>query len=59
IYSLALARMLGIADRADHEARFGGLVYLFLRGAASHVERPGHDDLVRIERELGAREVLG
>ncbi len=59
IYSLALARMLGITGAADHEARFGGLVYLFLRGAAAHVERPTHADLVRIEGALGAREVLG
>ena len=59
IYSLALARMLGIADQADHEARFGGLIYLFLRGAASHVARPTHADLVRIERALGDREGLG
>ena len=57
IYSLALAKMLGITGEADHEARFGGLIYLFLRGAASHVERPRHADLVRIERELAAREV--
>jgi exodeoxyribonuclease V beta subunit len=59
IYSLALARMLGIADQADHEARFGGLIYLFLRGAASHVARPTHADLIRIERALGDREALG
>jgi exodeoxyribonuclease V beta subunit len=59
IYSLALAKMLGIAGEADHEARFGGLIYLFLRGAAVHVERPRHADLVRLERELATREVLG
>jgi hypothetical protein len=46
IYSLALAKMLGIASEADHEARFGGLVYLFLRGAAAHVERPAMPILV-------------
>ena len=59
IYSLALSRMLGIAGQADHDARFGGLIYLFLRGTAAHVERPTHADLVRIERELGGREALG
>src|SRR5262245_53494226 len=58
IYSLALAKMLGIAGEEDHEARFGGLIYLFLRGAAVHVERPRHADLVRLERELATREVL-
>ena len=53
IYSLALARMLGIADAADHEARFGGLVYFFLRGGAAHVERPGFAELGERARALG------
>jgi len=53
IYSLALARMLGIADPADHEARFGGLIYMFLRGAAAHVERPGFAELAERAQALG------
>ena len=32
LYSLALARMLGIDDAAAHEARFGGTLYVFVRG---------------------------
>jgi exodeoxyribonuclease V beta subunit len=56
IYSLALARMLGIESEADHEARFGGLIYLFLRGPAAHVERPGFADLAG--RALALAETL-
>ena len=32
LYALALVRMLGIASAADYEARFGGTLYLFVRG---------------------------
>ena len=32
LYALALVRMLGIASEADYEARFGGTLYLFVRG---------------------------
>ncbi|HKE18692.1 MAG TPA: 3'-5' exonuclease, partial [Kofleriaceae bacterium] len=53
IYSLALARMLGIASAAEHEARFGGLIYFFLRGAAAHVERPSFVELSERALELG------
>ena len=53
IYSLALSRMLGIAGPAEHEARFGGLVYFFLRSGAAHVERPGFDEMAERARALG------
>jgi exodeoxyribonuclease V beta subunit len=33
LYSLALVRMLGVRDEAAFEERFGGLLYVFLRGA--------------------------
>jgi exodeoxyribonuclease V beta subunit len=55
IYSLALSRMLGIADAAEHERRFGGLIYFFLRGCAAHVERPGFAELAERSRQLGDR----
>ena len=32
LYALGAARMLRIAGESDHEARFGGIVYCFLRG---------------------------
>jgi exodeoxyribonuclease V beta subunit len=53
IYSLALARMLGISSAVEHEARFGGLIYFFLRGAAAHVERPSFAELSERALELG------
>jgi exodeoxyribonuclease V beta subunit len=34
LYVLAVLRMLGIAHEAEYERRFGGWVYLFLRGLA-------------------------
>jgi len=59
IYTMATARLLGIASREDYDRRFGGLVYLFLRGlpagggAGVHAQRPSYDDLRRWEEELG------
>lgn len=32
IYTWAMLRWLGISDEADYEQRFGGVLYLFLRG---------------------------
>ncbi len=32
VYTLAALRFLGIADEASYETRFGGVVYVFLRG---------------------------
>jgi exodeoxyribonuclease V beta subunit len=32
LYVLALVKLLGIGDRAAYEARFGGLLYCFVRG---------------------------
>jgi exodeoxyribonuclease V beta subunit len=53
IYSLALSRMLGISSPAEHEARFGGLVYFFLRSGAAHVERPGYHEMAERALALG------
>jgi exodeoxyribonuclease V beta subunit len=56
LYSLALARMLGIDDAAAHEARFGGTLYVFVRGlpgaAAVRSRRPSFADLERWRAEL-------
>ena len=38
LYVLAVVRMLGIETAADYESRFGGWIYLFLRGLAPPVE---------------------
>jgi exodeoxyribonuclease V beta subunit len=37
IYSVGVMRMLGIHSERDYDAKFGGLLYVFLRG----VKRPG------------------
>jgi exodeoxyribonuclease V beta subunit len=41
LYVLAVVRMLGIETAADYQGRFGGWIYLFLRGLASPVEDGG------------------
>lgn len=58
LYAVAVARMRGIAGEADRQAKFGGLLYWFLR--------PGHivrrdvrwADLERFTAALAAREYL-
>jgi len=60
LYALALVRMLGIGDAAAYETRFGGTLYVFVRGlgrsvgpsAAVRGRRPSFDDLLRWQREL-------
>jgi exodeoxyribonuclease V beta subunit len=54
LYALALVKMLGIADEAEYEARFGGTVYVFLRALPDGVEigRPKWRDIVDWERDL-------
>jgi exodeoxyribonuclease V beta subunit len=57
LYSIALARMLGARDDSEHERRFGGLIFWFLRGGQCHVERPGFAQIAERERELCSIEV--
>ncbi len=69
IYTLAVVRMLGIANQAEYERRFGGIVYLFLRGLTEsptkprsdgdglYVHRPTFNDVERWTRALAARRV--
>jgi exodeoxyribonuclease V beta subunit len=57
LYALALVKMLGIADRDDYEARFGGTAYVFLRALPDgglSLARPSWDELRRFEGELAA-----
>ena len=64
LYALALVRMLGIASEAEHQARFGGTLYLFVRGlpgaGAVRSRRPSFAELsawdVEIAGRLGAEE---
>ncbi len=64
LYSIAVVNLLGIATREAHDARFGGILYSFLRGldpAGRGVwsARPTWDDVVRWQRELGERRPWG
>jgi exodeoxyribonuclease V beta subunit len=57
LYSLALVRMLGVHDEAAFARRFGGMLYVFLRGAASQGEgiyfwRPDWAQIVRWQQDL-------
>jgi exodeoxyribonuclease V beta subunit len=57
LYALALVRMLGIATAADHEARFGGTLYLFVRGLPGAVRsrRPTFDEIGAWEADIARR----
>ena len=63
LYTLGVLRWLGIRDEAEYDARFGGLVYAFLRamrpegastdeGSGVHFERPAWEEIVAWEAEL-------
>jgi exodeoxyribonuclease V beta subunit len=59
LYALALVRMLGITDEAGYEARFGGTLYVFVRGLgrsadAVRARRPTFEELTRWQHELAA-----
>jgi exodeoxyribonuclease V beta subunit len=60
LYSIAVARLLGIDGAEAHERRFGGIVYCFLRGldeAGNGVwaDRPTWSDVERWQKELEQR----
>jgi exodeoxyribonuclease V beta subunit len=57
LYALALLRALGVHDEATHEQRFGGTLYVFLRGLAGpgspvRARRPAFAELVAWEDQL-------
>jgi exodeoxyribonuclease V beta subunit len=57
LYALALVRMLGITDAAAYEARFGGTLYVFVRGIrrspdAIRSRRPRFEELLRWQHDL-------
>ncbi len=57
LYTLACARMFGLADAEDYQARFGGLLYVFVRGLDAGGRgalflRPAHDEVRRWEQDL-------
>jgi exodeoxyribonuclease V beta subunit len=63
LYALAVVRLLGVRSREEHEARFGGVVYCFLRGFGDArglwSARPGWDEIVAWDESLGARREWG
>ena len=66
LYSLALVKLLDIRDAATYEARFGGMLYCFLRGMRSgdgragvRFQRPGWDELCGWEEQLVRGELGG
>jgi exodeoxyribonuclease V beta subunit len=64
LYSLAIAKLLSISSQQSHAARFGGLLYCFLRGLDEHgagvwTARPSWDDLLSWEDALRSRRNFG
>lgn len=63
IYSLAVVRLLGIGSEADYDARFGGILYIFLRGLQAGegiwFSRSSWADLLKLEKELLQRTQWG
>jgi len=64
LYALAVVKLLGVRTRADYAARFGGLLYCFLRGMDGRGHgvwstRPDWDEVVAWETALGARRFAG
>ena len=60
LYALATVKLLGIATKAEYDARFGGLLYCFLRGfdergAGLWSARPGWEDVVAWDEALARR----
>ena len=60
IYSVGVVRLLGIHNERDYDSRFGGLLYVFLRGVAHagdgktgfYFARPAWSEIVTYESEL-------
>jgi exodeoxyribonuclease V beta subunit len=60
IYSVGVVRLLAIHDQRDYDSRFGGLLYVFLRGVPHrgdgktgfYFARPSWNEIVTYESEL-------
>ena len=60
IYSVGIVRLLAIHNQHDYDTRFGGLLYVFLRGVAHpgdgkagfYFARPSWNEIVSYESEL-------
>jgi exodeoxyribonuclease V beta subunit len=60
IYSVGIVRLLGIRDKVDYDRRFGGMLYLFIRGMRRdgagdqgvYFRRPSWAEICAYERDL-------
>jgi exodeoxyribonuclease V beta subunit len=64
LYALAVVKLLGVRSREEHDARFGGILYCFLRGVDGRgggvwSARPTWDEVTGWEEELRARRLDG
>lgn len=63
LYTLGIVRMLGVHDASAYDARFGGLLYCFLRamggdaGTGVYFERPAFDAVRAWDHELRESEL--
>jgi exodeoxyribonuclease V beta subunit len=63
IYSVGVVRLLAIHDRGEYDSKFGGLLYVFLRGVSQtgngrtgfYFARPTWDEIITYETELSTR----
>jgi exodeoxyribonuclease V beta subunit len=60
LYALATVRLLGVSSRQEYDARFGGILYCFLRGfgasgAGRWSTRPTWEQVETWEQELRRR----
>ncbi|HEY0707579.1 MAG TPA: hypothetical protein VGG33_12330, partial [Polyangia bacterium] len=66
LYTLGVLRFLGIESEADFHARFGGVIYAFVRGMSAeqpgrgvHFVAPTFNDVLVWQDQLLAREAIG
>ena len=64
LYTLAVVKLLGVRGPGEHGARFGGLLYSFLRGLDERgggvwTARPTWEKVVSWETALRARRLAG
>ena len=59
LYTVAALRLFGVDDAATYQARFGGIVYVFLRGLLAeeggsgiYFERPTYGEVLAWQREM-------
>jgi len=60
IYTVGIVRLLRIRERSEYQERFGGLVYVFLRGlkpdgdgrVGAYFHRPSWDEILHYEGDL-------